>query len=226
MTKQKDELAIHIRQDGTIIVDNCSNGHVSTKCISLDDLVGSIKGSLKTEMISVSSGLLPQKCISYQYAVESEKSFVVLDFDVGHANVTYMKTDYPDFPLPRLVFGFKLNEKRHVYNVYLGVPANEKLSENTPMYIYPFSNVDGFHLCTGINQLPTVKSLTQLSNTPHFILSLPNNNDRYNERHNALRLGHRELMEHLKDKDTDYYYDKVLIPMPSKTLKNFLDSGC
>jgi len=145
-------------------------------------------------------------------------------FEADTAAVTYMKTEYPDFPIPKLVFGFHLNSKNRVISVRLGVTANEKLTEATPMFIYPFSNVSGFGLCTGSNQLPTVRSLQQLSNLPHFILGLPNNNDNFNERNNALRLGHRELMEHLRDKDTAYYYEKILLPMQGKTLADFLNA--
>lgn len=55
-----------------------------------------------------------------------------------------------------------------------------------------------------------------------YILSLPDNDDRFNTQHNRLGLGHRDLMEHLCDKDRQYYYDHVLVPMPGVTLKNFI----
>ena len=57
---------------------------------------------------------------------------------------------------------------------------------------------------------------------PDYILSLPDNDDRFNSSHNKLNLGHRELMEHLRDKQPEYYYTDVLIPS-GKTLKNFYE---
>ena len=90
------------------------------------------------------------------------------------------------------------------------------------MYYYPFSNVNRFSLCTGTNALPDIKSLQSLENLPGYILSLPDNDDHYRAEHTRLGLGHRDLLEHLRDKDRQYYYDKVLIPMPGVTLKNFI----
>ena len=46
--------------------------------------------------------------------------------------------------------------------------------------------------------------------------------DFYQERGNRLKMGHRDLLEHLRDKDRRYYYDHVLVPMPNTTLKDFI----
>ena len=51
---------------------------------------------------------------------------------------------------------------------------------------------------------------------------LPDNDDFYQERGNRLKMGHRDLLEHLRDKDRRYYYDHVLVPMPNTTLKDFI----
>ena len=51
---------------------------------------------------------------------------------------------------------------------------------------------------------------------------LPDNDDFYQERNNRLGMGHRDLLEHLRDKDRQYYYDQVLVPMPDTTLKDFI----
>ena len=166
------------------------------------------------------TGILPKNCIAFS-ATEGGSSYLAVEFAAGYADVIYYKTAYPHFPLPKMVFGFYLNSNGKVSSVNIGVPANEHLTESTPMFIYPFSNVRKFGLCTGRNQLPTVKSLSQLSNLPWFILGLPDND--FNERNNGLRMGHRELREHLKNKDTAYYYEKILIPMEGKTLKDFIN---
>ena len=50
---------------------------------------------------------------------------------------------------------------------------------------------------------------------------MPNNDDHFSASHNQLKLEHRDLLEHLKDKSPDYYYEKVLIPS-GRTLKNFI----
>jgi hypothetical protein len=105
--------------------------------------------------------------------------------------------------------------------VKLGVVAIGELNENTKMYHYPFSNVSGFRMCTGANQLPKIKKVSSLINLPYHILSLPDNDDHYNKSNTKLELEHRELLEHLKGKSSEYYYTDVLIPS-GKTLKDFI----
>ena len=89
------------------------------------------------------------------------------------------------------------------------------------MFVYPFSNVSGFHLCTGSNVLPKIKSLHQLGGLPYYILKMPNNYDYYKESRTKLNLDYRGLLEHLKDKDSQYYYDNVLVET-DKTLNDFI----
>ena len=135
-----------------------------------------------------------------------------------------MNTEYADFPLPRLVFGFKVENSGRLSRVMLGVTENGILRESSQMYTYPFSNVSdtGFSVCTGQNSLPEIKQPYSLTNMPDYILSLPDNDDHFSSSHNKLNLGHRELMEHLRDKPPEYYYTDVLIPS-GKTLKDFYE---
>ena len=76
-------------------------------------------------------------------------------------------------------------------------------------------------MCTGSNRLPTYKKPSAISNLPYYLLMLPNNDDYYSATRNKLELGHRDLLEHLKDKSSEYYYTDVLIPS-GKTLKDFI----
>ena len=143
-----------------------------------------------------------------------------MEYPYNKADITYMNTEYRDFPLPKLVFGFKVAGKK-IKKVYLGITGNGILRESSLMYTYPFSNVrEDFSLCTGGNALPEIKTPFSLSNMPDYILSLPDNDDYYNIRHNRPQLGHRELMEHLADKTPEYYYSDILIPS-GKTLSDF-----
>ena len=90
------------------------------------------------------------------------------------------------------------------------------------MYHYPFSNVyDDLRVCVGNNVLPHFKSQTQLSKFPRFLLGIPNNDDFFKESHNRLHMSHRELLEHLKDKEPAYYYTDVLVES-GKTLSDFM----
>ena len=86
------------------------------------------------------------------------------------------------------------------------------------MYHYPFSNVyDDLRVCVGNNVLPHFKSQTQLSKFPRFLLGIPNNDDFFKESHNRLHMSHRELLEHLKDKEPAYFEGHTWQQISAKT---------
>lgn len=205
-----DEVVIHIKEDKSVRLELTENGKTRTKLISPQTLFDCIKGSLSSTPVEVASGLLPSNIISVT-GDESDTRYAVVEYLYETADITYMSTEYKDLPLPRLIFGFKVESSGRISEVKLGVPALGKLSPDTKMYYYPFSNVSRFSLCTGANALPNIKMLQNLENLPSYILSLPDNDDHYDDEHTKLKLGHRDLLEHLKDKDRQYYYDKVLI---------------
>ena len=220
---KQDRLSIHISDKAEITVEERVNGVKRVKMIALNDLLVCIKSSLK-EVIPKFNITLPKNALFYSCAPESNEYSAVLEYPYYRAIITYMNTEYTDFPLPRLVFGFRVESSGRLSRVMLGVTENGILRESSQMYIYPFSNVnaENFSVCTGRNSLPTIKQPYSLTNMPDYILSLPDNDDRFNSSHNKLNLGHRELMEHLRDKPPEYYYTDVLIPS-GKTLKNFYE---
>ena len=218
---RNDDFVLRFMDDKSSRVEITDSGTAMTKIISVDTLIDCIKGSIQG--MRFCSGLLPTGTLSYGKNTEDGTIYLVMEFPEQSADITYMKTLYPHFPLPRLLFGFKVEGSGRISGINLGVPALGKLTPETPMFYYPFSNVNRFSLCTGNNTMPYIKTLQSLQNFPQFILSLPDNDDRYNENHNRLALGHRDLLEHLADKDRQYYYDSVLVPMPGVTLKQFIE---
>ena len=201
----KDELVLHIREDKTILVEIREKGVVRTKLIDIDALLDCLTDSMGG--IQIQTGILPSNIISL--TIRDDSRYAVVEFPDEYADITYMSTTYEHFPLPRLLFGFRLESSGRISAVNLGVPALGKLTEKTPM-------------CTGANSLPRIPVLQSLQNLPGFIVSLPDNDDYFHEQYNRLGLGHRDLLEHLRDKDRTYYYDHVLVPMPGVTLKNFI----
>ena len=216
---KRDRLSIHISDSAEIFVEERKNGIKSCKCISLNDLLVCIKSSIR-EIKPIYRAVLPKNALFYSCCPETGSFSAAMEYPYNKADITYMNTEYRDFPLPKLVFGFKVAGGK-IKKVYLGVTGNGILRESSLMYTYPFSNVSNdFILCTGGNSLPEIKSPYSLSNMPDYILSLPDNDDYYNIRHNRLELGHRELMEHLADKSPEHYYSDILIPS-GKTLSDF-----
>ena len=218
---KQDRLSIHISDCADITVEERKDGIKKVKNISLDDLLVCIKSSLK-EVIPKFNILVPKNGLYYSCAPEEKVYCAALEYPYLSADITYMNTVYSNFPLPRLVFGFRVESSGRISAVKLGVAGTGILREDTPMYYYPFSNVNrhNFSVCTGGNTLPVIKQPYSLSNMPDYILSLPDNDDYYKPEHNKLNSSHRGLMAHLTDKTPEYYYSDILVPS-GKTLKDF-----
>ena len=216
---KRDRLSIHISDSAEITVEERRNGIKRIKNISINDLLVCIQSSLR-EIKPVYHAVLPKNALFYSCCPETGSFSAAMEYPYNKADITYMNTEYRDFPLPKLVFGFKVAGGK-IKKVYLGITGNGILRESSLMYTYPFSNVSSdFVLCTGGNALPEIKSPYSLSNMPDYILSLPDNDDYFNIRNNRLQLNHRELIEHLADKTPEYYYSDILIPS-GKTLADF-----
>lgn len=205
---------------GKIIVEELKrDGAISFKEISPIDLYFMLNESYRSNEV-VDSGLLPEHCLSVSIG-KAEKIFILWNPEL-RADMTYGETEYPNFPIPRLVFGIRVLDTGRVAGCTLGVVADEKPSPSSVMYHYPFSNVyEDSRVCTGNNVLPRYKKQTALVNFPRYLLSIPDNDDMFSAERNRLGLGHKELMEHLKDKEPAYYYTDVLIPN-GKTLGDFV----
>lgn len=214
------ELVLRIGDDERIVVEETENGVKQVKFIRLEELGQCIRRSAE---IRSSSGILPGGCVSYSECENGERQVCLL-FPAERAEVSYYRTVYADFPLPRLVFGFHLTGDGRIRGVRLGVVENSALLKpGLQMYRYPFSNVNGFALCTGNNAMPRCKSLHMLAGVQHFIMAMPNNDDYFRPENNRKRLGLRDLFEHLKDKEPAYYYSDILVPMTGATLKDFIE---
>ena len=204
----------------TIIVqENTPDGTVSYHEIDPIELYFALNNSY-TDNEFLSSGFLPEHCLHISINAE-ERRYVIWNPEL-RADVIYRDTEYQNFPLPRLVFGLRVIGNGKVADCSMGVVADEAPTEDTPMFFYPFSNVYADdRVCTGNNVLPRYKKLSALKNFPRYLLGLPDNDDMFDRRHNRKELEHKELMEHLKDKDPAYYYTDILVPN-GRTLGDFI----
>lgn len=177
----------------------------------------------------ISTGLLPPGFLSYDYRYngEAEETISVFEYGKLYEDITYRETVYPDFPLPRFIFSFSANKKGLVKTVKIGiVPLNQPITDKTSMFYYPFSNIvdTPFHMCIGRNHL-LIKELSNIQSLAQVLVRAPNNDDLYRAEKNKPQLEQRDLMELLKDKDPQYYYDHILVPIPNVTVKNFINNG-
>lgn len=223
-SKTQDFTEMVIRMDPnrkTVIVEEHKPGNVvAYKEISVIDLYFSLFSSYMWKDF-LSSGFLPDNCLSVALC-GTERRYYLWNHEL-RADITYRETEYPDFPIPRLVFGIRMLENGRVAECSLGVVADEKPTPESIMYYYPFSNVyKSGKVCAGNNVLPKYRDPRKLWQFPRYLLGLPDNDDFYDIEHNRLMLDHKELLEHLKDKDPAYYYSDILVPN-GKVLQDFID---
>jgi hypothetical protein len=213
------ELIIRIKTDGRVSVEECKDGVTSYKTIAPDSLMDCISKSLLRG--GVSSGLLPKNCLSLNTFDNGDRDVTLLHPE-EKADISYLGTQYKDFPLPRLIFGFRVSNEGRISECRLGVVGNESnLKPTMPMFVYPFSNVSGTRLCIGNNTLPKVKSLHTLGSLTYHILNMDNNNDHFRSQNNKANLEMRDLLELLKDKQQGYYYQNIMVPSGT-TLGDFI----
>ena len=130
---KRDRLSIHISDSAEIAVEERRNGIKRIKNISINDLLVCIKSSLR-EIKPVYHAVLPKNALFYSCCPETGNFSAAIEYPYSKATVTYMATEYPDFPLPKLVFGFKVNRDGKIQAVYLGVTENGILRENSKMF--------------------------------------------------------------------------------------------
>lgn len=211
-------LKFYINDDLNIVIDDCRGKTVKHKVISLNTFCKIIEKSTKPK--AVQSGLLPDRCICFRENADGER-FVALDLGRFNVDITYESTVYKDFPIPRMLFGFRVSKDFKINEVQVAVADMGPLRDDTKLYKYPFSNVSGFNMCIGSNAMPKIKLLRQLNGIPYYIFAMPDNNDRYTTDRTKLNMQYRTLLEFMKDKDSSYYYENVLIPS-GKTLSDFI----
>jgi hypothetical protein len=217
-----NDIVIRIKEDGSVSVEEHKDGIKSYKAITPNSLLGCINKSILRG--TVSSGLLPKACISFTAHDNGSKDVYILHPE-STADITYYNTLYSTFPLPKLLFGFRITGEGKISRCRLGVVGNEGyLKPTTPMYFYPFSNVSDSRLCVGNNPLPKCQDIHTLASLPYHLLSLPNNDDSFNPENNKMGMEMRDLLEHLKDKPPEYYYSDILF-QSNYTLSDFIAGG-
>jgi hypothetical protein len=220
-----DEITITVNPaKGTIKVAETNDGVTGAKYISPSALVSCFEKGI-TESKCVESGFLPENCLSV--SVTDRMKHYVIWHKALYADITYHDTLYGHFPIPRMAFGFDVMTNGRVAGCRVAVTADEKPTPETRVFEWPFSNVyANGGICIGAaNSLPVYKDARTLSTLPYLILSLPNNDHNYSRGGNRLKLGYRELLDLLRDKDPSYYYGHVLIPQKGRTLKHFTEQN-
>lgn len=221
MDKISDTILRISPERAEIVVEQNCNGVVARKTISPHSLTNCLLVS-RVDDEARPTGLLPDGCVAV--TLMPKHRYYYIRYPELRADFTYFGTEYKNFPIPRLVFGFRyLTADCKVGECRVCVVKDERLTPDTPTYHYPFSNVSfNGDICMGNNALPVYKDPSRLHTLAAYILRLPNNNDRYDRGHNALHLEYRDLLEQMKAKDPSHYYTDILVPN-GLTLKDFMN---
>ena len=216
-------MSIHINTATAqvLVEQRKKNGVISRKNISPQSLSECFLTS-RVDDERHSTGLLPEDCI--MVVMEGKFTYYFIRYPELSADFQYFDTEYRRFPIPRLVFGFKYLPMDHkVAGCSVCVVKDERLKEDTILYRYPFSNVNGGgHICLGNNALPVYKDPSKLHTLASYILRMPNNNDHSSKDNNRLNAEYRDLLEQMKRKTSSHYYTDVLVES-GETLKDFLN---
>lgn len=215
MKKLIDEMVIHMKKDGSIVVEENRDGVLTSKYMALEDLARCIgKGILQS---GIDSGILPDNCFWYREEMDGIRK-VIIRFPAQVMDITYHGTVYT-IPVPNMVFGFAVSADGRIMKSKLAVIEEGPVRMESKLYYYPFSNVnqDSFDICLGSNQLPIIKELRQLTTIPHWIMSLPNNDHDFNAKYNTLGLGYREILKQLSSVELKNVYSVMV--ESGKTLK-------
>lgn len=218
------DMTLHISSmSGEVVVEQNDKGIISRKTIPADELANCFLTS-RYDDEQHATGLLPEGCIGV--TITSKYTYYYIRYPDLRVDFSYFGTQYPNFPIPRLVFCFKyMPQEKKVAECFVCVVKDERLTADTPLYWYPFSNVHhNLSICTGNNSLPVYKDPARLHTLASYLLRLPNNNDLYVKDHNKLHAEYRDLLEQMKGKEPSLYYTDVLIES-GQTLKRFMERG-
>ena len=135
------DMTIHINTDcGEVVVEQQKAGGVTThKHITPQALCDCFLNS-RYDDERHATGLLPEGCIAT--VIERKSVYYFIRYPELCADITYYDTEYRDFPLPRLVFGFQyMPQEGKVAGCLVCVVKDGRLTPDTLTYRYPFSNV-------------------------------------------------------------------------------------
>lgn len=221
MNKSGDMILRISPESAAVVVEQEVKGVMSRKTIKADALADCFLSS-RYDDESYATGLLPEGCIGV--TMTPKFTYYFIRYPELRVDFSYFGTEYPNFPIPRLVFCFKyMPREKKVAESYICVTKDERLTLDTPLFRYPFSNVrSDKSICTGNNALPIYKDPARLHTLAAYLLRLPNNNDLYSQENNKLHAEFRDLLEQMKGKEPSLYYTDVLVES-GETLKKFME---
>lgn len=196
-----------------VTVEN-EKGVKQSRLVTVESLMEAFMNSTVQKPVNIPVGRIP---FGYYDAAVGKKAGkycaeVVTVLPAGKQMIQYEETRY-DICMPSLVFHFKVEGGR-INSTYVYVIKDEKPTDDSGLYRYPFGNVSELgQVCWGSNVLPAIRELKNLEEAMMLFIQCQGNSDFFKGKkycgHENMTL--RELYEMLKDRDE--YPEEYLVAM-------------
>ncbi|WP_182101676.1 hypothetical protein [Niallia taxi] len=194
--------------------------------MTLDDFLECIKDSLHERKVEtydpIDNEMLPKNAFKQVWVRHplygiTPKQDIFVDIPKKRWDIRCYDTMYEQVGFPRLIMRYRLEGLFITGIDVVAIKEQGRITPDTEIFKFPYSNVSGGRVCMGGNTFPEIKSLYQLETMHNFFFSVPFSQDHYGNR-NLLGFNEiRETCRFMSDKDFD---DEMLISK-KKTFKEF-----
>lgn len=240
MKIEKNRIIAEFCDNNMVTIKHETVRGITEKYVTFDDFAKSVMSSARAKKdleskVSFESPILPNFYVRTVYYREYTTGayHVILVREPEPADFSlYISRDFSDEPIiknfskvgmPRLLFAVKVFQNM-IQNVKVCAIKATNITEDTPLYNYPFSNVDGVgtfgggNICFGSNKMSTIniQNVAGLHSLPNMFLSMPNNHDKYG--HNLIECSYSDLLELLEGQP----FDNDILEPGDITLKDWI----
>lgn len=239
MNIEKNNVVVEFKDNNMVVIKHTTSRGITEKYITFDDYAKAISSSVKQEQgssISFESPILPsfdvRTIFHREYTTGAHHVILVREsipaeftlHSYNSSNTKQRVVTYKKVGMPRLMFAVKIFQNM-IQDVKVCAVKAINITEDTPLFNYPFSNVDGISkygggsICFGSNKISTmdVKNLSSLHSVPNMFLSMPNNHDKYG--HNLTDYRYEDLLELLEGQP----FDNDILEASNVTLKEWIE---
>ena len=236
---KKNEVHVVIGDNNMVTIKHTTARGTTEKYVTFDDFAKAIAASATVETdskIAFESPILPNFYVRTIYHREytTGAHLIILvrepepaDFTLqlqGHGWENPQFKSFEKVGMPRLLFAVKVFQNM-IQNVRVCAVKSANITEETPLFNYPFSNVDRITrygsggVCFGSNKISAIdiKNIAGLHSVPNMFLSMPNNHDKYG--HNLTEFRYMDLLELLEGQA----FDNEILEPAEITLKEWIN---
>ncbi|HBF76919.1 MULTISPECIES: hypothetical protein [Clostridium] len=203
----ENNITIEIGEEKLNKIKIYTDSGIETKYISLDELMKMIESASTMEEEKeefIESPIFPQfsGISTIQYRESQTSQVYIIKKEACRMDLTYFGDKFNNVGIPTLLFKI-LVYNNSIKGVELVAVKDAVITEHTPLFKYPFSNVfDNTSVCLGANNIAAldISETAFIYRIPNLVLSLENNNDAYNNANNT-GLALRELLNKLSNND-------------------------